>query len=396
MNGIGPIRRMLWHLAGISVDEARRNKHRLDWRIYDTWGFLILATMTMGAVSGYHLGVAAWKSAFAGVITGVVNAAFIGAIDRSLISGLWGHKLREDAGYGILIVRTVFATLVGSFFALLLLLMLLDKDLEAPLGDILAAKKVAAFGKLRSEHTAGIVNLTERRSDLASRIATASNQAKAARDAAVAESDGTGGSGNEGARGLYRIKEAVAIARETEAGAVRAALGPRLAAIDAELIEADTRLAQARLDAAARIDNASGLLDKSEALFTLVKTSMGARVWVLAVLIMLIFYDIVPVLSKLQHPITTYDAIVASRRRRNERNVKLDGSLHRIEARSRVAIAEILAAELRQTVTRIFAMGAGQSKQTENEMQTQAQNWIGKRVRHATGASDNESREKTA
>lgn len=299
-------KKFLWWLSTaekeIIIDcEVDRNRYAITgMTVLGTWLFATLA----------------WTYFFSTVVTsfwiafalGIFMGGIILGIDRALIKGITAANRNKALP---ILFRMVLAITIGTFMAQPALLYLFDKEIHMQISLDNEHKKRQKLQQLDSLYTAQKTELINEKNALQVQLNTRYNEVSTARDAFIAETDGTGGSGKIGLRDIAKAKQNEYSKLDAEYNQFNASLKPRLTSIDSALnaIEIVKQTEQKKFEALLN----DGFLVRIEALQHLIEnnSAMAFRYYLLVILLVLI--ELMPVIAKTILPVGAYDEKVKLR-----------------------------------------------------------------------------------
>lgn len=298
--------RFLWWLSTaekeIIIDcEVDRNRYAITgMTVLGTWLFATLA----------------WTYFFSTVVTsfwmalalGIFMGGIILGIDRALIKGITAANRNKPLP---ILFRMVLAITIGTFMAQPALLYLFDKEIHMQISLDNEQKKRTKLQQLDSLYAVQKTELANEKNTLQLQLQTKYNEVSAARDAFIAETDGTGGSGKIGLRDIAKAKQNEYSKLDTDYTQLNTSLQPRLKFIDSTLttIETAKQAEQKKFEALLN----DGFLVRIEALQHLIEnnSAMAFRYYLLVTLLVLI--ELMPVIAKTILPVGAYDEKVRLR-----------------------------------------------------------------------------------
>ena len=242
-------------------------------------------------------------------------------IDRMLIASIKAGK--------ITIVPTIFRVLLaialGTFIAQPVILWMFDKDLQGEiqvLNDAKIEERNQALLTIKASESAALL---QEKASLDTALQHKYNDVQAARLSYQQEIDGTGGSKRFGIKAVAIEKGKILQRLETEFNELQARTQPRLDSIGTQLAGLETAYQKEFADFKANYNNA-GFLIHVEALQSLIQKDVtGAlkeRYYLL--LVILILFELVPIISKIFLPTGSYDKKVALLDEIEERTFRSD------------------------------------------------------------------------
>lgn len=278
-----------------------RNRYRIiGTTVLGTWAFATLAWTYF------------WSTITASWLISVALGLFMGfiilTIDRALIKGINRFNKTKAAP---LLLRGVLAATLGTFMAQPAVLYMFDWEIKMQASLDNEKRKQVKQSQLDSLYMPRKTELTGRKNQLQAQLNNKYNEVSAARQAYVAEIDGTGGSGKIGIKNIALAKQAEYLKLNEEYKLLSNQLAPEIRSIDSTINTIDVARNRENAEFAGLLNN--GFLTRIEALNNLVKnnTALQSRYYLIIVILMLI--ELMPVLAKTLLPSGTYDEKVRLR-----------------------------------------------------------------------------------
>jgi len=278
-------------LAGCVID---RNRYAIvGMTVLGTWAFASLAwtyffsTVTSGILT---------------VLLGLFMGGIILTIDRALIKGI-GRK--NKARLWPLLFRGVLAMTIGLFMAQPALLYLFDKEIHVQVSIDNEQRKKQKLQQQDTVHYAARAMLLKRKNDLQQQLKSRYNQVSVARDAFIAETDGTGGSKKIGLKDIAQAKQREYQQLDADYRLMESDLRPQMRSNDSALAAIDISIAQEQKNFEALLND--GFITRIEALNNLVRSngSVAFRYYLLVAIFLLI--ELMPVIAKSLLPEGSYE-----------------------------------------------------------------------------------------
>jgi hypothetical protein len=292
--------RFLWWLS--TAEKELLIDCKVDRNRYAITGMAVLGTWLFATL--------AWTYFFSTVVTGFWTALLLGifmggiilGIDRALIKGITASNKNKVTP---LLFRAVLAITIGTFMAQPALLYLFDKEVHMQISLDNEGKKRIKLQQLDSLYAAQKTELINEKNTLLSQLNNKYSEVSNAREAFIAETDGTGGSGKIGLRDIAKAKQNEYNKLDNDYTQLNGTLQPRLQAIDSTLatIETAKQIEQKKFEALLN----DGFLVRIEALQHLIEnnSAMAFRYYLLVILMVLI--ELMPVIAKTILPVGAYD-----------------------------------------------------------------------------------------
>lgn len=292
--------KFLWWLSTaekeIIIDcQVDRNRYAITgMAVFGTWMFATLA----------------WTYFFSTVVTGFWLALALGifmgliilGIDRALIKGITASNRNKTLP---ILFRLALAITIGTFMAQPALLYLFDKEIHMQISLDNEDKKKLKLQQLDSLYLAQKTELQNQKNFLQLQIANKYNEVSTARDAFIAETDGTGGSGKVGLRDIAKAKQNEYNKLDEDYKQLNASLQPQINSIDSSLamIEVSKQAEQKKFDALLN----DGFLVRIEALQHLIENNSAIAFRYYLLVILLVLIELMPVIAKTILPSGAYD-----------------------------------------------------------------------------------------
>src|SRR6478735_4573437 len=227
--------RFLWWLS-TAEKEIIVDCH-IDRNRYAITGMAVLGTWLFATL--------AWTYFFSTVVTGFWTALLLGifmggiilGIDRALIKGITASNKNKVTP---LLFRAVLAITIGTFMAQPALLYLFDKEVHMQISLDNEGKKRTKLQQLDSLYAAQKTELLNEKNTLQLQLSNKYNEVSNAREAFIAETDGTGGSGKIGLRDIAKAKQNEYSKLDNDYTQLNGSLQPRLHTIDSILATIET------------------------------------------------------------------------------------------------------------------------------------------------------------
>jgi hypothetical protein len=285
-------------LAGCVVD---RNRYGIvGMTVLGTWAFATLA----------------WTYFFSTVIANIWIARLLGlfmggmilTIDRALIKGISKSNKKR---FVPLAFRTVLALVIGLFMAQPALLYLFDKEIHVQISLDNEQRKKDKKQKQDSVYYAEKTLLLQKRNSLQQELSNRYAEVSAARDAFIAETDGTGGSRKIGLKDIAQAKQKAYEKLDADYRLKESQYQPQIKSSDSAILIIDAAIQKEQMAFETLLND--GFITRIEALNHLVQNnaSVAFRYYLLVAILLLI--ELMPVISKTLLPEGTYDEKVRLR-----------------------------------------------------------------------------------
>lgn len=298
--------KFLWWLA--TAEKELLVDCVIDRNRYAIIGMSVLGTWLFATLAWIYFFSTVVSNAFAAVALGIFMGGIILSIDRALIKGI--NKLNKQK-FLPLLFRGLLAITIGTFMAQPALLYLFNKEVHLQISLDNEAKKKTKRAQQDSLYAQQKNELLTKKSTLQKQLDERYKEVGSAREAFIAETDGTGGSKKVGLEAIARAKKASYDKLDADYQILSSQLLPQLRTVDSSLasIEASIIKEQQVFDALLN----DGFLTRIEALNNLIRTNstLMVRYWLLVIILVLI--ELMPVIAKTLLPAGTYDAKVFAR-----------------------------------------------------------------------------------
>ena len=250
------------------------------------------------------------KNPFIYISLGIFIGFGILTIDRMLISSM-GKGQRNFVAIGF---RVALAMFLGAFIAQPIILWMFEKDINAEVAILHGQKTQEKRTALEALFATETNELTNRRTQIADETTALYEDLQSAESDYLEEIDGTGGSGKYGIAGIAREKKRALDRAQKSHDQYQASSAGDLQRIDTRLGEITQRINE-ETDAFKERELDTGFLIRIEALQSLFdKDETGAlaeRYYL--ILIILVLFELIPIISKLYLPTGSYDEKVRLR-----------------------------------------------------------------------------------
>lgn len=226
------------------------------------------------------------------------------SIDRMLIASINKKKKSWIA----ITFRVVLALLLGAFIAQPILLWMFDKDIGQEIA-IVQDKKVQEKRQLLQDiYASEKVELLNRQQAILGQKLSKYAALELAEQDYLKEIDGTGGSGKYGIAGIAREKEKAYQRAEDSYQSIEASTSEELTLINNRLLAVDSTI-NAETESFKKNKLSEGFLIRVSALQHLFEKDehFALRKRYYLILIILVFFELIPIISKLYLPTGSYD-----------------------------------------------------------------------------------------
>lgn len=305
----------------------------IDRNRYAITGFTVLGTWLFATLVWTYFFSTVVSSLSAAILLGLFMGGIILGIDRALIKGITSANKRKALP---LIFRGVLALTIGTFMAQPALLYLFGKEIHVQISLDNEQRKQDKMHKQDSLYYAAKANLQNQKAALQQQLTTKYAEVQAAREAFIAETDGTGGSHKIGLKAIAQTKQQAYLKLDDDYKVLAAQLQPKIDEADKGLAAIE-RQKQTEQAAFTTLLN-DGFLTRSEALHHLIQNNSYAAFRYYLLIVILVLIELMPVIAKTLLPNGTYDE-----------KVRLREELERKIANSNIAKEEALKELYNQT-----------------------------------------------
>lgn len=258
----------------------------------------------------------AWTYFFSTVVDDLLPAVLLGifmgfiilSIDRALIKGITSSNKTKT---GPIIFRLALALTIGTFMAQPALLYLFNKEVHVQISLDNEKRKMAKQAQLDSLYNSRELKLKEDKINLQKQLDTKYAEVSSTRDAFIAETDGTGGSGKIGLKDIARAKQNEYLKTDSAYQQLTASIKPQINGIDSTLASIQIAKQNEMKNYDALMND--GFLTRIEALNNLVKSNSAAQFRYYLLIAILVLIELMPVIAKSLLPNGTYDEKVKLR-----------------------------------------------------------------------------------
>lgn len=316
--------RFLWWLSTAEKDLIQ--DCTVDRNRYTITGMAVLGTGLFATL--------AWSYFFSTVVNNTIIAVLLGlfmgliilGIDRALIKGITASNKRKAAP---ILFRLILALTIGTFMAQPALLYLFNKEIHVQISLDNEQRKMAKQHELDSLYEPSITRLQQQKNVLQKEIGLKYNEVSNSRNAFIAETDGTGGSGKIGLKDIARAKQNEYLKLDGEYNQLVTQNKPKLNNADSALnVINQTKQKEMQLFNTLMND---GFLTQIEALHHLIQNNAAAQFRYYLLIIILVLIELMPVIAKSLLPDGTYDEKVRLReimeKQITETNIQFEGRL---------------------------------------------------------------------
>lgn len=298
----GKFTKILWWFSTAIpelIKDCKSDQHRakiIGAGVIFTWLYATVAWIYFWSIN--------ISSIWLAIPLGILIGFGILSIDRMLIASI----SKKKKSWVAISFRVVLALLLGAFIAQPILLWMFDKDISQEIAIVQDQKVQEKQQELLSVYSSEKAELLSRQDQLKSFKESKYEALENAEQAYLKEIDGTGGSGKYGIAGIAREKEkAYNRAKETYSALEESQkqesqlIHNRLTKIDSTINAETENFRQNKLSEGflIRVSALQSLFEKDE--------HFALRKRYYLILIILVFFELIPIISKLYLPTGSYD-----------------------------------------------------------------------------------------
>ncbi|MBV9963762.1 MAG: DUF4407 domain-containing protein [Parafilimonas sp.] len=298
----------------------------VDRNRYAITGAAVLGTWMFATLAWSYFFSTVVSNSIVAILLGVFMGFIILGIDRALIKGITASNKRKAAP---IIFRLALALTIGTFMAQPALLYLFNKEIHVQISLDNEQRKMAKQHELDSLYAPSVLQLQQQKAGLQQQLNSKYKEVAASRDAFIAETDGTGGSGKIGLKDIARAKQNEYLKLDSSYNNLNAEAQPELNSSDSAL-NAINQIKQKEMQSFNTLMN-DGFLTRIEALHHLIQNNSAAQFRYYLLIIILVLIELMPVIAKSLLPDGTYDEKVRLReimeKQVTETNIQHEGRL---------------------------------------------------------------------
>lgn len=316
--------RFLWWLA--TAEKELLQDCVVDRNRFAITGMAVLGTWLFATLAWSYFFFTVVNNIFIAALLGIFMGLIILGIDRALIKGITAANKKKGTP---VIFRLILALTIGTFMAQPALLYLFDKEIHVQVSLDNEQRKMVKQHELDTLHADEVGRLQQQENFIRQQLNAKYNEVAASRDAFIAETDGTGGSGRIGLKDIAKAKENEYTKLNAEYNQLNISLLPKLNAIDSALnvINISKQSDMQSFNTLMK----DGFLTRIEALHHLIQNNAAAQFRYYLLIIILVLIELMPVIAKSLLPDGTYDEKVQLRelmeKQIAETNIKHEGRL---------------------------------------------------------------------
>src|SRR6478609_6557454 len=316
--------RFLWWLS--TAEKELIQDCTVDRNRYAITGMAVLGTWLFATLAWSYFFSTVVNNTIVAILLGIFMGLIILGIDRALIKGITAANKRKA---GPVLFRLVLALTIGTFMAQPALLYLFDKEIHVQISLDNEQRKMVKQHELDSLYQPSVSQVQQQKTGLRQQLNAKYNEVAASRDAFIAETDGTGGSGKIGLKDIARAKQNEYAKLDAEYTYLNTSLQPKLNSADSALNAIDAAKQKEMLAFNTLMND--GFLTRIEALQHLMQNNAAAQFRYYLLIIILVLIELMPVIAKSLLPDGTYDEKVRLReimeKQVIETNIQHEGKL---------------------------------------------------------------------
>jgi hypothetical protein len=292
--------RFLWWLS--TAEEELLQDCVVDRNRYAIVGMTVLGTWSFATLAWTYFFSTIVANVWIAVLLGIFMGGMILTIDRALIKGI--SKSNKNR-WVPLAFRGMLALVIGLFMAQPALLYLFNKEIHVQISLDNEQRKKDKRQKQDSVFYAERTILEQQKNKIQGELNARYAEVAAARDAFIAETDGTGGSKKIGLKDIAQAKQKTYEKLDADYQQKETGTGPQLQRIDGSIAAIDAAIQKEQASFETLLND--GFITRIEALNHLVQqnTSVAFRYYLLVAILLLI--ELMPVISKTMLPEGSYD-----------------------------------------------------------------------------------------
>ena len=298
--------KFLWWLA--TAEKELVSECTVDRNRYAITGMTVLGTWMFATLAWSYFFSTVVDNVLAALALGIFMGGIILGIDRALIKGINAQNKRKLLP---ILVRGLLAVTIGTFMAQPALLYLFDKEIHVQISLDNEQKKRDKQHQQDSLYAFEKNELLQQKQQLQEKLDTKYHEVADARDAFIAEADGTGGTGRVGLKEIARAKQLEYEKRSGEYQQLTQETSSKMQAIDSSL-NAIAAAKQKEEQAFNALLN-DGFLTRIEALHHLIQNNPAAQFRYYLLITILVLIELMPVIAKTLLPDGSYDEKVRLR-----------------------------------------------------------------------------------
>ena len=290
----------LWWLA--TAEKELIKDCTIDRNRYAITGMAVMGTWLFAILAWSYFFSTVVENNIIAVLLGVFMGLIILSIDRALIKGITAANKKKLTP---VIFRLLLALTIGAFMAQPALLYLFDKEIHVQISLDNEYRKIAKQHELDSLYTPQVAQLQLQKQQLQQQLNIKYNEVAESRNAFIAETDGTGGSGRIGLKEIAKAKQNEYAKLNANYNQLSNDLQPKINSVDS-VLNSIHQSKQKEMQSFAALMN-DGFLTRIQALHNLIKNNAAAKFRYYLLIIILVLIELMPVIAKSILPNGTYD-----------------------------------------------------------------------------------------
>ena len=298
--------KFLWWLA--TAERELIIDCTVDRNRYAITGMTVLGTWLFATLAWSYFFSTVVSNVLVAIVLGIFMGGIILCIDRALIKGINAQNKRK---FWPLFIRGLLALTIGTFMAQPALLYLFDKEIHVQISLDNEQRKRDKQHQQDSLYALQKNELLQQKNQLQQQLNNKDKEVAAARNAFIAETDGTGGSGRVGLKEIAKAKQNEYEKLDAENQLLNAATQPKINSMDSSLAVIETAKQKEQQSFNSLLND--GFLTRIEALHHLIQNNSAAQFRYYLLIIILVLIELMPVIAKTLLPNGTYDEKVRLR-----------------------------------------------------------------------------------
>src|SRR4051794_22022156 len=298
--------KFLWWLA--TAEKELIIECAVDRNRYAITGMTVLGTWLFATLAWSYFFSTVVSNLFFALLLGIFMGGIILGIDRALIKGINSQNKRK---FFPILIRSLLALTIGTFMAQPALLYLFDKEIHVQISLDNEQRKREKQHEEDSLFAFQKNDLVQQKNRLQQELNNKYNEVSTSRDAFIAETDGTGGSGRVGLKEIAKAKQNEYQKLDGEYRLLNGGSQPKINSIDSLLNGIE--VAKQKEEQAFNTLLNDGFLTRIEALHHLIQNNSAAQFRYYLLIAIIVLIELMPVIAKTLLPDGTYDEKVRQR-----------------------------------------------------------------------------------
>lgn len=292
--------KFLWWLS--TAEKELLQDCSVDRNRYAITGMAVMGTWLFATLAWSYFFYTVVNSVFVAIALGIFMGLIILSIDRALIKGITSANKRKILPIAF---RLTLALTIGTFMAQPALLYLFDKEIHVQISLDNEQRKISKQHEVDSLYNNDVTQLQQQKTFIQQQLNTKYNEVATSRNAFIAETDGTGGSGKIGLKDIAKAKENEYEKLNGNYDQLNTSLQPKLNSIDSALNAININK-EKEMQSFNTLMN-DGFLTRIEALHHIIQNNATAQFRYYLLIIILVLIELMPVIAKSLLPVGTYD-----------------------------------------------------------------------------------------